>query len=157
MTPRPPLDDKHDGPKEAIGIGADERSNLTVHNGTIASRRHGVDIQGNGQTNTSDVNPRVENLRATNSTTNGILLVSAPGGQVANSRVLQTGDAAQDGAAGILASGAETLIKNNGVDTVLIAENQAVGICVNDGGSFVRSNAISHSFYASSAASTKTI
>lgn len=128
-----------------IGISADERSNLSIRNGTIAHCGTGISITGNGSAATNNVDHQIENLRITYCYNAGISVVSAPASRIVNCQISQIGyNANTAGAYGIYVAGAGTTVQGNSVSNVLGSTTACIYA---DVGSFVRQNQVSNATY----------
>ena len=100
-----------------VGIRANERSNLTVKNGTIAFCAQGIWIFGNFQNNTNNVGHRIENMRVTYCYALGAGLQGSPGSRVVSCRFSQLGNPAVSGqsATGLFLAGVGTVARDNDI------------------------------------------
>ncbi len=131
--------------QSTTGVNANEQSNLTIKNGTIAFCSTGVSIGGNGSATTNSVGHQVDNLRVTYCYFIGVHISSSPASRITNCQVSQTGSAGTTSAAGIDVGGAGVTVQGNVVSNVT-ASGSAYGVYANTG-CFVRQNTISNASY----------
>ena len=131
-----------------IGVGAFERSNLTIKNGTIAFCYGGTNIIGNNSSTTNLVGTRIENTRVTYCYYYGLDCEYALTARITNCQVNHTGGTTANGANsiayGIFTRGGSPLIRENQVSTTTgVGTSKGRGIeCQTSDKTFVVSNRI---------------
>ncbi len=77
--------------QQVTGIFANERSNVTITNGTIAYCFRGVQLTGNGSTTTNNVGHRIEKMRVTYCYRIGLEVDNAPATLITQNQISQIG------------------------------------------------------------------
>lgn len=132
-----------------MGIYANEKSNVTIKNGTIAFCYEGVFLLGNNTATTNAVDARVENLRVTYCYYTGIDMNYLPSSRVVNCQVSQIGGstATANDTVGINAVGEGITIQGNAVSNVKAPTGGSSYCIFSDTGNFARSNQVSHASF----------
>ena len=130
----------------AAGILADERSNLTIRNGTVAYCQYGIEILGNGSATTNNVDQQITNMRVTYCSGAGINVQDAPSSVVSGCQVSQIGTSANYFTFGINITGAGVVVQGCTVSNIIAAGNSVYGIH-SDSGSFTRGCEVSSAYY----------
>ncbi len=129
-----------------FGVYANERSNLTIKNGTIAYCNKGIELDGNGSATTNSVNHQIENMRVTYCYYLGIQISAGPGSRVANCQISQTGFSGAGSAFGIFITGDGVTVQSNVVSIVTASGNGSLALYTT-GNDFFRQNTISNAYY----------
>ena len=133
---------------QLTGIYAYEKSNVTVKNGIINHCDYGIDLVGNGNSTTANVNGRIDNMKIYAYSVCGVdLLPSSPSCIVSNSQISQidTGFAATP--VGIYCGGTGTTIQGCTINCAAPAAGyNSYGISAT-AGCFERENQISNANY----------